>query len=231
MGHVAPSHHQGHHPAPPPLVSRAQSMTVHPLDASTCTQPSTKLHRPAFFTCFGILIWNLGYSWVQQHIEFQFHRDHVILTYITAKSVWNSVFNINGLKIKINTSNLVQMHIFVGFLSIGSICRNNTFFLNLDDCFRRISGFFKFCATSFNIYFYISIWNLVCGGIHRDWVALQSDYLTSLFYMTDAVCWDKVFIFVICYGDWRQLTLSLMQYCRSILCYSQTQHDVASRIL
>ena len=48
MGHVEPPppppppppkrHHQAHHPAPHLLVSTVQSMTGHPLDASTGTQ-------------------------------------------------------------------------------------------------------------------------------------------------------------------------------------------------
>ena len=47
-----PSHHQGHHPATHLLVSTAQSMTGHPLDASTGTQPWTKPQRPAHVTVY-----------------------------------------------------------------------------------------------------------------------------------------------------------------------------------
>ena len=46
MGHVAPSHPQGHHPRPYLPVSTARLMTAHPLDASTGNRPWIKPQRP-----------------------------------------------------------------------------------------------------------------------------------------------------------------------------------------
>ena len=78
MGHVAPSHHQGHHPAPHHLVSTAQSMIGHPLDASTGTQPSTKPQRPAHVTGYLIGL----YKMAPRHRDpTNFNAEEIVLHY------------------------------------------------------------------------------------------------------------------------------------------------------
>ena len=79
MGHVAPSHHQGHKPVPHFLVSTAKLVRVHLLDTSTGTQPSTQLQRPDYVTDYvtGVPSTNLTMLWLLMGAPLWHYRESV----------------------------------------------------------------------------------------------------------------------------------------------------------